>query len=226
MRETARIMTSDPQARLAVLLATTGLTQVDLAKLLRVAGRTVRRWMQGVCTPPAVAIEELEALARTLDEDADFVVRAMGEEGSAAALLVYRRDFDVPPSRGLIVAKSRLSPSATGSGSRPFARRVALLAAITSPVSYSAKFLKPFFLVTASSSALYLALACFENTAPCIFSTTAEMSFWAATNPSTCFSVSLICVAATCAGPGREAGKSNGHSRNGETKHLIHSRDP
>ena len=34
MRETARIMTLDPEARLAVLLATTGLTQVDLAKLL------------------------------------------------------------------------------------------------------------------------------------------------------------------------------------------------
>jgi hypothetical protein len=43
----------------------------------------------------------LEALARALDEDADFVVRAMGEEGSAAALLVYRRDFNVPPSGGL-----------------------------------------------------------------------------------------------------------------------------
>ncbi len=35
MIETARIMTSDPQARLAVLLATTGLTQLDLARLLR-----------------------------------------------------------------------------------------------------------------------------------------------------------------------------------------------
>jgi DNA-binding XRE family transcriptional regulator len=33
----------DPQARLAVLLATTGLTQLDLAKLLGVASRTVRR---------------------------------------------------------------------------------------------------------------------------------------------------------------------------------------
>jgi transcriptional regulator with XRE-family HTH domain len=102
MRETARIMTSDPQARLAVLLATTGLTQVDLARLLRVASRTVRRWMQGVRTPPAVAIEQLEVIAHTLDEDADYVVRAMGEQGSAAAvLLVYRRDYDVPPSRGL-----------------------------------------------------------------------------------------------------------------------------
>jgi transcriptional regulator with XRE-family HTH domain len=84
------------------VIATTGLTQLDLAKLLGVASRTVRRWMQGVCTPPAVAIKELEALARTLDEAADSVVRGMDEQGSAAAvLIVYRRDYDVPPSRGL-----------------------------------------------------------------------------------------------------------------------------
>jgi hypothetical protein len=51
-----------------------------------------------VCTPPAVAIEELENLAHTLDEAADSVVRGMGEQGSAAAVLVvYRRDYDVPP---------------------------------------------------------------------------------------------------------------------------------
>jgi hypothetical protein len=54
--------------------------------------------MEGACTPPAVAIKELEMLAHTLDEAADFVVRAMGEQGSAAAVLVvYRRDYDVPP---------------------------------------------------------------------------------------------------------------------------------
>ena len=34
MLETDRTTTLDPQARLAVLLATTGLTQLDLAKLL------------------------------------------------------------------------------------------------------------------------------------------------------------------------------------------------
>ena len=51
MLETDRTTTLDPQARLAVLLATTGLTQLDLARLLPVAGRTVRRWMQGVLTP-------------------------------------------------------------------------------------------------------------------------------------------------------------------------------
>jgi hypothetical protein len=38
--------------------------------------------MEGVCKPPAAAIKELDAIARTLDEDADFVVRAMGEQGS------------------------------------------------------------------------------------------------------------------------------------------------
>jgi transcriptional regulator with XRE-family HTH domain len=102
MLETDRTTTLDPPARLAVLLATTGLTQLDLARLLPVAGRTVRRWMEGVCKPPAVAFEQLEELAHTLDEDADYLVRAMGEQGSAAAaLLVYRRDYDVPPSRGL-----------------------------------------------------------------------------------------------------------------------------
>ena len=44
--------------------------------------------MQGVLTPPAVAFEQLEELAHTLDEDADFLVRAMGEQGSAAAALI------------------------------------------------------------------------------------------------------------------------------------------
>jgi hypothetical protein len=60
MLETDRTTTLDPPARLAVLLATTGLTQLDLARLLPVAGRTVRRWMEGVCKPPAVAFEQLE----------------------------------------------------------------------------------------------------------------------------------------------------------------------
>ena len=92
MLETDRTTTLDPPARLAVLLATTGLTQLDLARLLPVAGRTVRRWMEGVCKPPAVAFEELEALAHTLDEDADSVVRAMGEQGSTAAVAERRPD--------------------------------------------------------------------------------------------------------------------------------------
>ena len=64
MLETDRTTTLDPPARLAVLLATTGLTQLDLARLLPVAGRTVRRWMQGVLAPPAVAFEQLENAER------------------------------------------------------------------------------------------------------------------------------------------------------------------
>src|SRR5262249_59443871 len=55
------------------------------------------------------------------------------------------------------------------------------IAAITKEIlaataSYSAKFLNPCFLVTALSSASYLALGWFENTEPCIFSATADMS--------------------------------------------------
>src|SRR5262245_12572132 len=66
---------------------------------------------------------------------------------------------------------------------------------------YSSKFLKLCLLVTALSSASYLALALFEKTARCIiFCTTVVMSFWAAMNASTCFSVSLICVTASLAG--------------------------
>jgi predicted transcriptional regulator len=57
-------MTSDPRALLTVLLARTGLTQTDAAPLLGVSGRTVRRWIEGVRTPPAVAIDRLAALAR------------------------------------------------------------------------------------------------------------------------------------------------------------------
>ena len=100
--QTTAGMTIDPQARLAVLLATNGVTQEDLAKLLRVAGRSARRWMQGVRRPPAMAIEQLEELAHTLDADADFVVQRMGEQGSGpAAFVIYRADRDLPPSRGL-----------------------------------------------------------------------------------------------------------------------------
>ena len=86
MLETDRTTTLDPQARLAVLLATTGLTQLDLAKLLGVASRTVRRWMQGVCTPPAVAIKELEALARTLEHEGDRPVDAIEDLLIAVAM--------------------------------------------------------------------------------------------------------------------------------------------
>src|SRR5260370_21389551 len=70
---------------------------------------------------------------------------------------------------------------------------------LAATASYSAKSLKPCCLMTAFSSASYLARAWFENAALCIFSTIAETSFWAAMNPPRCFSVSMICVAATCA---------------------------
>ena len=90
-------MTGHPRAVLAVLLATTGLRQTDAAALLCVAGRTMRRWMEGVRAPPAVAIDRLAALARALDQAADDTVRMIREATPAAAvLMVYGRDRDVP----------------------------------------------------------------------------------------------------------------------------------
>ena len=64
-------MSSDPQALLTVLLAMTGLTQTEAAALVGVSGRTMRRWIEGVRIPPAVAIDRLAALARSLDQVAD-----------------------------------------------------------------------------------------------------------------------------------------------------------
>ena len=78
MLETDRTTTLDPQARLAVLLATTGLTQLDLAKLLGVASRTVRRWMQGVCTPP---------LGRKLIRRGPCALSMVSRRGAVAILL-------------------------------------------------------------------------------------------------------------------------------------------
>ena len=49
-------MSSDPQALLTVLLAMTGLTQTEAAALVGVAGRTMRRWMEGVRKPPSVGV--------------------------------------------------------------------------------------------------------------------------------------------------------------------------
>jgi hypothetical protein len=103
-------MTSEPRALLTVLLARTGLTQTDAAPLLGVAGRTVRRWIVGVRTPPAGAIDRLAALARALDQGADLKVRALDEAGSApAVLLVYRHDQDVPPWTELRTAGCHLA---------------------------------------------------------------------------------------------------------------------
>jgi transcriptional regulator with XRE-family HTH domain len=101
---------SDPRALLIVLLARTGLTQTDAALVIGVAGRTVRRWIEGVRTPPAVAIDRLAALARSLDHVADLKVRALEEAGAAqAVVLVYRRDRDVPPWTGLRTAGCHLA---------------------------------------------------------------------------------------------------------------------
>jgi hypothetical protein len=83
---------------------------MDAAAVLSVAGRTVRRWMEGIAAPPAEAISRLEALARELDQAAEAAVRAMHEVGSApAALAVYRRDEDVPPWTGLPTAGCHLA---------------------------------------------------------------------------------------------------------------------
>ena len=71
-------MSSDPQALLTVLLAMTGLTQTEAAALVGVAGRTMRRWMEGVRKPPAVAIDRLAALARAQGQVADSMIRALG----------------------------------------------------------------------------------------------------------------------------------------------------
>ena len=103
-------MSSDPQALLTVLLAMTGLTQTEAAALVGVASRTMRRWMEGVCKPPVVAIDRLAALARAQGQVADSMVRALGEAGSAPKiLLVYRRDRDVPPWTVLRMAGCHLA---------------------------------------------------------------------------------------------------------------------
>src|SRR5262249_49342435 len=110
IRTKMREMRSDRHARLAVLLASTGLTQADAAELLGVADRSVRRWMEGVSTPPTVAIDRLEALARTLDHLAETAVQAIDEAGSDPAfLLIYRRDEDVPPWSKLPTAGCHLA---------------------------------------------------------------------------------------------------------------------
>jgi transcriptional regulator with XRE-family HTH domain len=103
-------MRPDPCASLAVLLARTGLTQMDAAAVLGVAGRTFRRWMEGAHDPPTEAINRLTALARDLDLAADATAGTMDEPGSAPrVLLVYRRDQDVPSWTGLPTAGCHLS---------------------------------------------------------------------------------------------------------------------
>jgi transcriptional regulator with XRE-family HTH domain len=94
----------DTSAFLAVLLASTGLTQAEAAALFQVDGRTVRRWLEGTRPTPEVAIERLNAWAYALDQTAQAIIMRTGAPG---ALLVYRRDRDVPPWSGLRTAGSR-----------------------------------------------------------------------------------------------------------------------
>jgi transcriptional regulator with XRE-family HTH domain len=96
----------DTSAFLAVLLASTGLTQTEAAALLQVDGRTVRRWLEGTRPTPKVAIERLNAWAYALDQTAQAVTMRTGDP---AALLVYRRDRDVPPWTGLRTAGCHLA---------------------------------------------------------------------------------------------------------------------
>jgi hypothetical protein len=84
----------DTSAFLAVLLASTGLTQAEAASLFQVDGRTVRRWLEGTRPTPKAAIERLRTWAYCLDQTAQAIIMGMGVP---AVLLLYRRDRDVPP---------------------------------------------------------------------------------------------------------------------------------
>ena len=103
-------MRPDPQAKLAVLLAITGLTQTEGAAVLGVSGRTMRRWMEGVRIPPAIALDRLAALARGLDQLANSAVRDMDDAVPASRVfLVYRRNQDLPPWTQLRTAGCHLA---------------------------------------------------------------------------------------------------------------------
>jgi transcriptional regulator with XRE-family HTH domain len=96
----------DSSAFLAVLLASTGLTQTEAAALLQVDGRTVRRWLEGTRPTPKVAIERLRAWAYALDQTAEGIIM---RKGVPAVLLLYRRDRDVPSWTGLRTAGCHLA---------------------------------------------------------------------------------------------------------------------
>ena len=99
-------MRLDTSAFLAVLLASTGLTQTDAAALLQVDGRTVRRWIEGSRPTPKAVIEPLRGLVDALDQPAQAITLKMG---IPAVLLLYRRDRDVPPWTGLRTAGCHLA---------------------------------------------------------------------------------------------------------------------
>ena len=99
-------MRLDTSALLAVLLASTGLTQAEAAALFQVNGRTVRRWIEGTRPTPKVAIEHLRSWAKALDKTAQAMITRMGVP---AVLLLYRKDRDVPPWTGLRTAGCHLA---------------------------------------------------------------------------------------------------------------------
>jgi hypothetical protein len=99
-------MRLETSALLAVLLASTGLTQTDAAALLHVDARTVRRWLEGTRPTPKVAIERLRTWAYCLDQTAQAIIMSMGVP---AVLLLYRGDRDVPPWSGLRTAGCHLA---------------------------------------------------------------------------------------------------------------------
>jgi hypothetical protein len=82
-----------------------GLTQAEVAALLQVDDRTVRRWIEGTRPTPKAAIERLRIWAYALDQTAQAIMRM----GGPAVLLVYRRDQDVPPWTGLRTAGCHLA---------------------------------------------------------------------------------------------------------------------
>ena len=82
------------------------LKQTEAAALLQVDCRTVRRWLEGTRPMPKVAIERLNAWAYALDQTAQAIIMGTGVPG---ALLVYRRDRDVPPWTGLRTAGCHLA---------------------------------------------------------------------------------------------------------------------
>ena len=96
-------MRLETSAFLAVLLASTGLTQTEAAALLHVDGRTVRRWIEGTRPTPKVAIERLNAWAYALDQTAQAITMS---RGGPAVLLLYR---DVPAWTGLRTARCHLA---------------------------------------------------------------------------------------------------------------------
>jgi hypothetical protein len=74
--------------------------------LFQVAGRTVRRWIEGTRPTPKVAIERLRTWAYALDQTAQAIIM---RSGVPAVLPLYRQDRDVPPWTGLRTAGCHLA---------------------------------------------------------------------------------------------------------------------